>query len=362
MPADEQPWGDPFMGEIRMMASDRAPVGWVTCDGQALSPSNYPELFAKVGTAFGGDGTTSFQLPDLRGRAPVHVGREHPLGRAGGTEKADLGAGHLPSHGHGANATKADASHTSVEGHVPAALELTAQSAYGMVEPLNAISPDMITAAGEGAPHENMQPFVCLNFVMALAGDWPAPGPRPIPAPVESPFLGEVRLWAAAGDFVERSFLPCDGRELPIAQHTALYDVLRDRFGPARPGSFKLPLLEDRVPVHAGQGAGLTARAVGQAGGAAEVKLTEAEMPVHDHRYRIAATEAVERSPKDQALAQGVGVSVYGRGREGYPVELAEAAVLPAGSGKAHDNMQPYVAMKYHIAIQGIYPFHRAGS
>ena len=360
MPAGEQPWGDPFMGEIRMMASDRAPVGWVTCDGQALSPSNHPELFEKVGTAFGGDGTTSFLLPDLRGRAPVHVGREHPLGRAGGAEKVGLGVAHLPSHGHGANGTLADAAHTSIEGNVPATLARTAQSAYGTIEPLNAISPDMVSASGGGEPHENMQPFVCLNFVMALEGDWPAPGPRPIPAPVESPFVGEVRLWATGGDFVEKDFLPCDGRELPIAQHTALYHVIGDRFGPAVPGNFKLPLLDDRVPVHAGQGDGLTARAVGQAGGVAEVELTEAEMPLHDHRYRIAATEAVEGSPKGQALAQGVGVSVYGRGREGYPVELAEEAVLPAGSGKAHDNMQPYVAMKYHIAIKGIFPFRPA--
>ncbi len=355
-PPNEAPWGDPYMGEIRMMASDRAPVGWVTCDGQTLAKGDHPRLFEKMGTAFGGDGP-SFKLPDLRGRAPMQVGRAHPLGRAGGSEKVELEATHLPSHGHGVNATTNEASSQNVAGHVPAVLGGTGKDAYGTDEPLRGIRADTVSGTGGDEPHENMQPFVCLNFVMALEGDWPDPGPQPVPPPTEDPFVGEVRLWAAGGDFYESHFLPCDGRELPIQHNTALYAVLGDRFGPARPGSFRLPLLADRVAIHAGRGPGLTAREVGQTGGAEQVGLTEEQMPAHNHPYRVAAVEGVERAPKGQALAQGVGVSTYGRGREGYAVDLAEESVMPAGSGKKHDNMQPYVALKYHIAVRGIFPF-----
>lgn len=348
------PFGDPLLGEIRLFASSRPPRDWVRCEGQPLNPQNHPELFALMGTKFGGDGVTSFLLPDLRGRVPVHAGDRHAFASTAGTEKVTLDADQLPQHTHGFNGSSEDAASQSIEGTVPAVHEQRGTlSAYGKERPLGALKEDMLDAAGGGQAHENMQPFVPVSFVMATSGRRPAPGPRPIPPPTESPFVGEIRMFALG--YAPVQFMPCDGRPLPASQHRAMFEVLGTAFGGSA-GTFQLPLFEDRVPVGAGQGPGLTDRPVGRAGGAEQVKLTEDQLPAHEHRFQVSRELAVERHPEALAFAVGDGVGMYGR-REGYRVPLAEEAVDPAGGGKGHANMQPYLPIGFYIAYQGLYPF-----
>jgi microcystin-dependent protein len=161
---------EPFLAEIRIIGFNFPPRGWALCDGQLLPINQNQSLFALLGTTYGGDGETSFNLPDLRGRTPIHEGTGHSLGQSSGQEGVALTAQQVPSHDHTMRARNNPASVAEVAGAVPAQ---SAQNAYVDSPPTGNLSTDSVANAGTGQPHDNMQPYLTLHFIIALQGLFP---------------------------------------------------------------------------------------------------------------------------------------------------------------------------------------------
>ncbi len=164
---------DQYIGEIRMFGGNFAPLGWAFCNGQLLAISEYDVLFSLIGTTYGGDGVTTFALPDLRGRIPIHHDTGHPIGEAAGSETVTLTTTQLPSHTHLVSGTTAD-----VEDNVPAGMFATSADTafYAPENPAKAVamSPAVVSSTGGSLPHDNMQPFLCVSFIISLEGIYPS--------------------------------------------------------------------------------------------------------------------------------------------------------------------------------------------
>ena len=162
----------PYVGEIRMFAGNFAPAGWMFCEGQLLSISENETLFQLIGTTYGGDGQSTFALPDLRGRLPLHQGNGVTLAETGGAEAITLTVSQIPAHSHSYLASSGSAS-TTVPGNNLLATAL--QDAY--IEDLTAqnLNPAAIVATGGAQPHTNMQPYLCVDFIISLFGIFPSP-------------------------------------------------------------------------------------------------------------------------------------------------------------------------------------------
>ncbi len=164
----------PYVGEIRMFAGNFAPAGWMFCEGQLLPISEYETLFNLIGTTYGGDGQSTFALPDLRGRVPIHMGNGFTLAETGGVETVTLTVSQIPAHSHPLLATNNFASTTGVTNNVPAAASVVNVSAYGTDNPTIPVNPGSITSVGGSQPHENFQPYLCVDFIISLFGIFPS--------------------------------------------------------------------------------------------------------------------------------------------------------------------------------------------
>lgn len=162
---------EPFLAEVRIVAFNFAPRGWALCDGQLLPISSNSALFSLLGTTYGGDGRTTFALPDLRGRAPMHETSGHALGQRSGAETHTLTSAELPSHDHVMNGSGDNATTGSPAGNVPARATFPA---YGAPSSLTALNAAALASTGPSTPHENMQPWLALYFVIALQGLFPS--------------------------------------------------------------------------------------------------------------------------------------------------------------------------------------------
>lgn len=163
---------NPYLGEIRAMSFDTAPAGWAKCNGQTLAINQNQALFSLLGTTYGGDGITTFKLPDLRGRVPIHTGRNHTLGQAGGEETHTLTANELPTHTHRVRASTASTGGTaSPDGNYLGG----GNNVYRNGNATAAFSPATVANAGGGQPHLNMQPYLTLDYCIALQGVFPSP-------------------------------------------------------------------------------------------------------------------------------------------------------------------------------------------
>ena len=168
---------EPFVGEIRMFAGNFAPRGWAYCDGQLLATSQNEALFSLLGTIYGGDGRTTFGLPDLRGRIPLHQGTgpglsARRLGSKGGGEKVTLTTDQLASHTHDWNANTTTADGTAPAGKVLA--EPVGIRLYRQQDPDNSLASATIANTGGGQPHNNLMPTLCIHFIIALFGIYPS--------------------------------------------------------------------------------------------------------------------------------------------------------------------------------------------
>lgn len=162
---------EPFLGEIKMFGGTYAPQGWAKCDGALLQISEYQALYALIGTAYGGDGQTTFAVPDLRGRIPIHRNAARPLGQRGGVEFVTLTAAQMPTHNHQAMAQTADGTESNPEGAVWAKSSLTM---YANAAANGDMRAEATTVSGGNQAHDNLMPFLCVNFIIALEGLWPA--------------------------------------------------------------------------------------------------------------------------------------------------------------------------------------------
>lgn len=169
---------EPFLGEIRLMSFSFAPRGWALCNGQLLPINQNQALFSLLGTTFGGDGEVNFALPDLRGRVPVHDGNGFTLGQRAGTETHILSLAELPPHTHAMQASRADA-----DAPVPfdalnnrgLVLASSPDTLYGPTEGLVPLNGQVVGSVGGNQPHVNVQPFLALNYCIALQGIFPSP-------------------------------------------------------------------------------------------------------------------------------------------------------------------------------------------
>lgn len=163
---------EPFIGEIRPFAFGFPPKGWASCDGQSLLIAQNAALFSLLGTMYGGDGRTTFALPDLRGRAGIHPNPAHTQGTRGGTEGVALTTAQIPLHSHTANCSSVLGTQTSPSG------KFWAQDSDGNVVFSNTGGATMAAAAigntGQSQPHPNMQPYLVVNYCIALQGIFPS--------------------------------------------------------------------------------------------------------------------------------------------------------------------------------------------
>ena len=166
---------NPFVGEIKVFAGNFAPQNWALCNGQLLSVAQNTALFSLIGTYYGGNGTTTFALPDLRGRAVVHQGGSAVIGQQAGAETVTLITTNLPSHSHAFNATNSAGTTATPSAGVALAAPPAGESIYNnsTSNPV-ALAPQAVGSSGGGTPHDNRQPYLGINYIIALFGIFPS--------------------------------------------------------------------------------------------------------------------------------------------------------------------------------------------
>lgn len=325
-----------------MFGGTFAPLGWADCDGQVLPIAQHTALFSLIGATYGGDGQTTFALPDLRSRVPIgmHGGN---LGALAGTETVTLTPAMIPTHSHpvacGGNATT-----------VIPMLGYWATDTGGVVgqysrqAPNAVMAPDAIALSGGGQPHDNIQPYLCIRYIIALEGI--------VPLQVAAdPLIGQISIFSFA--LAPKGWAFCDGQIMSIAQNQALFSLLGTTYGGDGITTFGLPNLQSRVAVSSGQGRDLSNYALGQFGGEAAHILTPQQMPSHTHDAAT-AVDTTEMSPEAHYWAPNAnGNATYSTTSAGT---MSANAVGLAGGSRPHPNMQPNLSLNFCIALQGMSP------
>ncbi|MGY4575323.1 phage tail protein [Bradyrhizobium pachyrhizi] len=170
-----------FVGEIRMFGGSFAPVGWNFCDGSLLAISQYDALFTLIGTTYGGDGQSTFAVPDLRGRLPIHAGTAgsgttYVMGQTGGVENVTLTTQTIPQHSHAFIAAKQTGTGSNPQGNI---LDQTTGTIAMYIDgqpPDGPMASGMLTNTGGNLPHSNLQPLLCITFIISLYGIFPSQG------------------------------------------------------------------------------------------------------------------------------------------------------------------------------------------
>ena len=161
---------EPFLSEIKIVSFNFAPRGWALCNGQTLPINQNQALFSLLGTTYGGNGQTTFALPNLRGQVPIHMGRGHTLGEAAGSTAVTVNIQQLPTHLHQAQASTSNGSTQFANNNILAA----AGNLYGPVNTPTTVNPSTVTNVGGSQEHNNMMPYLVLNFIIALQGIFPS--------------------------------------------------------------------------------------------------------------------------------------------------------------------------------------------
>jgi microcystin-dependent protein len=305
-------------------------------------------LFTVIGTRYGGDGEETFALPNLQSRVPLHFGTgndgiPYQIGEQPGVESVTLNTQQLPVHNHVPIATANNGDQPSPIGAVWASN--TVVKPYNVNPPGVNMGVPSMSASGGSQPHENMQPYLCINFIISLYGIFPSPnggGGSGIDI-----FLSELRMFAF--DFAPGGWAFTNGQQLPINQNQALFSLLGTTYGGDGRVNFALPDLRGRVPMHMSNG-----HRLGERGGEAVHTLTASEMPQHSH--------ILNASGADGALATPVN-NFWGAHSErpyGAPtsnlVAMNATGTSSVGGSQPHENRMPSLAINFGIALQGIFP------
>ena len=173
--------GQPYVGEIRMFAGNFAPNGWMFCEGQTLPISENEVLFQLIGTTYGGDGEETFNLPNLASRIPIHMGTgpdgtTYQIGEMAGTEQETLTTQQIPSHNHPLIASTAASTLSPANAllTIPTSTQQGIRSYNSTVAPTTPLNASTVQPTGGSQPHENTQPFLCINFIISLFGVFPS--------------------------------------------------------------------------------------------------------------------------------------------------------------------------------------------
>lgn len=244
--------GNGFIGEVRLFAGDFAPKGWAFCHGQTLSISQNKPLFSLIGNLFGGDGKSTFALPDLRGRVPMGAGQApgfpaYKLGQKGGAETITLIPENLPSHKH-----------------------------------------EKGVSTGKNKPLNIQQPYLAMTYLIAVKGSYPSnKGENPMGSTDGT--LAEIKLFA--GNFAPAGYVKCDGQLLSVNDHPTLFSVLGTTYGGDGRTNFKIPDLRGQTTIHQGTGPGLSQKnLVGEdKGNPPSFKITK--LPGHVHKSNLIAQD-----------------------------------------------------------------------
>ena len=335
---------DQILGEIRNFAGNFAPVGWEFCDGQVVDIADFPDLYTQIGTTYGGDGITTFALPDLRGRAPIHEGNGFIRGEVGGVESVTLTAQQIPGHTHPYTAALNPASISSPSGTLNA--ESSATNMYVADAPSASLAPSAVTPVGGSQPHDNMQPFLTTSFIIAT-----------VAGATTGPIVAEVRIFAFVTPQAPAGWATCDGQLMPLSQNTALFSLLGTTYGGDGKSTFALPDLQGAIPIGAGQGPGLSERFLGEMSGTETTTLLSSEMPAHAHTVRVSPDPGDIATPQPgESLARSVGGQSYQTNTAANLVSMAPQTLPPAGGDLPHTNLMPYLTLRYCIAMQGEFP------
>ena len=166
---------EPFLAEVRVMGFNFAPRGWAFCDGQILPINQNQSLYSLLGTTYGGDGRTSFALPDMRGRTPIHVGNGHREGQKSGEETHTLAGNEMPNHDHVLFGSGNQANSDTPTGRLPAKKpQVGGQEIFATSGTKTNMASGMVVNVGGGQAHDNMMPYIALNFCIALQGLFPS--------------------------------------------------------------------------------------------------------------------------------------------------------------------------------------------
>jgi microcystin-dependent protein len=165
----------PYVGEIRLFAGNFAPAGWMFCEGQLLPISENETLFQLIGTTYGGDGESTFALPDLRGRIPIHQGNGFVLAETGGAEEITLTVNQIPGHSHPLVGSTVAGNSRAPQNLVVAQDSVVGVDLYIEDQPNTNMAPTAITTVGGSQPHTNFQPYLCVNYILSLFGIFPSP-------------------------------------------------------------------------------------------------------------------------------------------------------------------------------------------
>jgi len=347
LPIEEAIEADIYAGEVRIMAFSQVPSGWVPCDDTTYEHDTHPFLDLLIGTIFGGS-ASQLAVPDLRGRVAINADGGHNVGLAGGEGAHALDAAEIPAHTHAALAASAAGDDPSPKDRTWGVQ--TSGLAYAAA-PDVALHAGAVATAGGSKAHENRPPFLGLPHLLASTGVIPTGDGQ---APALEPLLGEVRMFALP--FVPDGWADCNGQEIGGEQGELLKLVLGDTYGHSATGGVVLPDLSGRIAVGAGDeaGPGLTARHLGDKGGAAVVTLQAEHLPAHTHQVRARESAGGEASPEggvfgaSQARALSTGYS------PATPVvPMSAAAVGAVGDGQAHNNMAPFLTLRFCISLFG---------
>jgi microcystin-dependent protein len=166
------------------------------------------------------------------------------------------------------------------------------------------------------------------------------------------PFVAEIRIFPF--NFAPKGWAFCDGQILPLSQNTALFSLLGTTYGGDGKSNFALPNMQGNVPMHPGQGPGLSLHDLGETGGSDTVTLLESEIPSHSHAMIASQSDGTDNKCAAELFAAGVGIGAYAA--PGALTQLSDNAVTPAGGDQPHNNLQPYLTLNFCIALQGVYP------
>ncbi len=343
----------PFMGEILIFAFNFTPKNWAACNGQILPINQNQALFSLLGTTYGGNGQTNFALPDLRGRAPVHYGQGPGLsnwgiGQRTGETSHTLTAQELPAHNHLINASSTTGNLNDPAGN------LLASNSAGVpaFSASSSGSQDMMTSPSGGTqPHNNMQPYLTLNYCIAMFGVFPSRSGNSTSGATRGtePFYAETAI--VAFNFAPTGYQSCNGQILQISQNTALFSLLGITYGGNGQSTFALPDFRGRVALQQGQGPGLSVYDLGENGGAETVTLTVDNLPSHNHLFKI-GSDATSDSPDGNSFASFPGAYTAGSSN----VTLNSNALTNSGGGQPHNNIKPSLGLNFIIATQGVFP------
>lgn len=344
-----------WLGEIRIFAFPNIPMNWAPLDGRRLAINNYPWAPYFMGFSFSdGPGTGTFQLPDLRGRSAIGASPAFPLGSMSGSESWTITAEQMPTHTHtivawnGASVVLPDKRYF---GPVEDNGKIAAFNIYGASQPNVTLWSGTLGTAFAGAPHENRQPSMALNYSICLKGDIPQFNYADID---EGACIGEVRIFAFAN--APDGFVPCDGSLLPIKDNEQLYALIGTIYGGDGVKTFAVPNLSGRVPIGVGTGPGGSTYPLGAAVGTESVTLNDHQMPVHNHAVSVSTDPATSTGPAScfgdvapNALYQTAAPSLS-------LAKLDPGAVSAEGGSQPHDNIQPSLGLQFMICVRGTQP------